>query len=343
MKKEEFTYTYVPDFITSAWSADGQSVRFLDKNGLTVSDCDYRGLYKEACSVDSSMDEISALNVFDEEKLKAGLMRVNEGDYSFLGTMTRDIASLASFLFYSNPFSPWRLSRIIADSEENGGKKKEDYDFLDSVYNKFMKHRSTDELAEALSMASFMAPYMYDLKPLFVEAPSGTGFALGYNPLRVMNFFDTDKSQDPSVSFFRNGVILFITLSPEYAVCLYDSFVYRPKKTDGRMILAPEEVENINRKIIIEGSNIVIRSRNEENESYYLDLMKDDEGKYDDESFILPSFRIIARAYEVQELETRIYPGFLNMYDMAGDKINAGERKKYIEKLLEGEKNAENI
>lgn len=341
MKKEEFTYTYVPDFISSAWSTDGRTVRFLDKSGLTVSDCDYRGLYKETCSVDSSKDEISELNVFDEEKLKAGFTRVREGDYSFLGTMTRDIVSLASFLFYSNPFSKWRLSRIIADSVASVENETE---IMEHVYNKIRQQRSMDEIAEALSMAAFMAPYMYDLKPLFVEAPSGTGFVLGYNPLSVMNFFDTDKSQDPSVSFFRNGAIIFITLSPEYAVCLYDSFVYRPKKTDGRIVLSPEEVDDLNRKIVIEGSNIVFHSENEKDESYYLDLMKDiDENRYDDESFTLPSFRIIARAYEVQELETRIYPGLLNVYDTVGDRINADERKKYIEKLLEEEKNAGNL
>lgn len=339
MKEEEYKYTYVPDFITEKWSKDGSSVMLLDARNCSVIEDDFRNIYWEKYFISEPVEEITGHVLFDEKKLVDNLDRVVNGDYLLLETIEKDIAALASMLFYTNPFSPWRMSRILAEKKIKDEAKAYEY-----LYSAITSGRNTSELIDARYMSYFMAAYMYDLKPALLEAPSGSSFVLGYNPLLTLNFFESEKI-DPSVSFLRNGAIMFITISPKYAVCLYDSFVYRPKKTDGRIMLSEKEVLDIDMYMMSGGSDITFYPDGECDETYFTSLMKTSkESRIHINEFDLPSFRLISRAYNVQNIETRAYPGLLNMYDTSPsrERINFAQRNEYIEKLLKGDRSGRN-
>ena len=341
MEDREYTYTYVPDFITEKWSKDGSSVMLLDARDCSVIEDDFRNIYWEKYFISKPVEEITNHVLFDEKKLVDNLNKVVNGDYLLLETIEKDIAALASMLFYTNPFSPWRMSRILAE-EKNIKDEVKAYEYL---YSAIKSGRNTSELIDARYMSSFMAAYMYDLKPALLEAPSGSSFVLGYNPLLTLNFFECEKI-NPSVSFFRNGTIMFITISPKYAVCLYDSFVYRPKKTDGRIVLSKKEVLDINMYMMSGGSDIIFYPDGECDETYFTSLMKaSKESRIYVSEFDLPSFRLISRAYAVQNIETRAYPGLLNMYDTSPsrERINFAQRNEFIEKLLKGDRSGRNL
>lgn len=343
MMKREYMFTYVPDFLTRKWCSDGDKVRILNKDTLEVSTVDYREICREKYIINGQVDEMSPRVLFDEKKLEENLERVENGDYPLLQTMGQDIAALASMLFYSSPVSWWRISRILSEEKEKMKSKKDGKKLDERLNDKLNIPRSGKDLREVMDTAFFMAPYMYDLKPVLLEAPSGSSFVMGYDPLISFNFL-MDDIADPSVSFFNNGAVMFITLSSRYAVALYDSFVYRPKKTDGRVILTKEEVLDIDKHLSAMCSDIIFYPDEQLDEEYFINLVKNTKKEdLDIKGFNLPSFRLMSRSYDVQEIETRNYPGLLNMYDMKEKVISFEKRNKAIAELLERERKSRNI
>ncbi len=338
MKKGEYVYTFVPDFITRKWSDDDSLIRIIGQETLSVRTEDYREIFQEGYITEGSSDSLDLWVLFDEKELEDNLLKVEEGDYSLLDTMARDLASLASMLFYANPLSWWRLVRLMAKDGGKFSKIKDDEKRWEYVFKELTTPRDSEALGEVNEMAHFMAPYMYDLKPILLEAQIGSSFVLGCTPLVVMNFF-TDPMEEPDVAFFHNGAVLYIPISPQYAVCLYDSFVYKPKKTDGRILLTKDEVFDINRYVAAISSQLIFRPDEKCDEEYYINLVKTaTEGDYNKKEFAIPEFRIMSRAYDVEELATRIYPGLLNVYDASKKVVSFDEREEMIEKLLEKNK-----
>lgn len=344
MMKREYMFTYVPDFLTRKWCSDGDKVRILNRDTMEVRTEDYRETFREKYIINGQSDEMRPRVLFDEKKLEENLERVENGDYPLLQTISQDIAALVSMLFHSSPASWWRISRILSEEKEKMKSKKDEEKLVERLNDKLNVPRSGEDLQEVMDTAFFMAPYMYDLKPVLLEAPSGSSFVMGYNPLISLNFFMDDDIADPSVSFFNNGAVMFITLSSKYAVALYDSFVYKPKRTEGRVILTKEEVLDIDTYVSAMCSDIIFYPDEQLDEAYFINLVK--KTKEEDlrgREFNLPSFRLMSRSYDVQEIETRIYPGLLNMYDMKEKEISFEKRNKAIAELLERGREGRNI
>ncbi len=334
VKSKEYSYAYVPDFITSKWSVDGKSVSSISQSTTGVEREDYREIFREGYIIKGRSGEIKQKALFDEKKFEENLLKVESGDYALLDSMSRDIALFASMLFYSNPLSWWRLFRMIMDDDGRIAKIRDDEKRFKNLQDGINMPRNTEALAEVLATSSFMAPYMYDLTPILLEAPEGSSFILGCTPLVVMNFFAfSEKGLD--TSFCENGAVIFIPLSPKYALSLYDSFVYKPKKTSGRILLTEDELFDINRFICLFNSLIVFRPDEYHDEEYYVNFMKTvNESNIGVKDITVPAFRIMARAYDEGEGDWRMFPRLLNVYDSMKEVITFAERKEVIEELL---------
>ncbi len=334
MKSKEYSYAYVPDFITSKWSVDGKSVSSISQSATGVEREDYREIFREGYIIKGRSGEIKQKALFDEKKFEENLLKIENGDYALLDSMSRDIALFASMLFYSNPLSWWRLFRMIMDDDGRIAKIRDDEKRFKNLQDGINMPRNTEALAEVLATSSFMAPYMYDLTPILLEAPQGSSFILGCTPLVVMNFYAFSE-EGLDTSFCENGAVIFIPLSPKYALSLYDSFVYKPKKTSGRILLTNDELFDINRFICLFNSLIVFRPDEYHDEEYYVNFMKTvNESNIGVKDITVPAFRIMARAYDEGEGDWRMFPRLLNVYDSMKEVITFAERKEVIEELL---------
>ncbi len=334
MSKEErnIIYRFVPSFITDEWSDEDGMISFIECTDLD----EYKTHPDEVLAEiliekRAGREELVENRPFEPGDLMRSIQSIKIGDYSQVDTFSRNIAAFASSLFYTGKLSPARIMEI----HEKTSNITNTADYDEELERIIDAPRSSDEIIKLFRKASFMAPYMYDLKAAAVEAPRGTPFVMGYGPMTFFNFFEDNYAVNTESEFVDNGIIIFITVSPYHAFCLYDSYCYKPKMTGGRILLSGEDVTAFNRYLAAKMTSIIYYPTDEKNADYYINLMRDVYEKNEDiHSFTLPPFRMLARGYENQEIESRYYPGVLEIYDESRMGVNSREREEYIEELL---------
>lgn len=334
MSKEErnIIYRFVPSYISDAWTDDEGMLSFIECSDLIEYKAQPDEILAEILIEKKADGEELMMNMpFEPGELLRSVESIKRGDYSEVNTISRNIAAFASSLFYTGKLSPARVMEI----HEKTRNITNTADYNEEMMRIIDAPRSTDEIIKLFHKASFMAPYMYDLKTAAVEAPGGTPFVMGYGPMTFFNFIEDNYAVNTESEFIDNGIIIFITVSPYHAVCLYDSYCYKPKLTGGRVLLSDEDVTAFNRYRAAKMSSIIYYPTEEKSADYYINLMRDVYEKNEDtHSFNIPAFRMLAHAYNMQEIATRLFPGILEMYDASREDENSREREEQIEEFL---------
>ena len=328
----DIKYQYIPEGIIRSWE---------NEEGKLCS-----------CKVESGESaEVSAENVFNEyldpgksgavkdffnnEEYRSLFDKLQRGDDSLSGDEKYLVRELMAVQFYCNPFSFGRTLEFF------GYDKK----YMKTALEAEMRKRSADDILLRYIRAMFYLMYILDLEVVLVSAPGDSSFVLSSFPMIITDpaFGSDDLMFDKP--YTANGTILFMPVSPKYAVAAYDSFVYKPVKTNGKLILTPDDVDEYNKAVFTCGDTVVYNPSLTDVSSYRISKPDLWTALF---SYSPSVFAIRARYVEVQETEGRAYCGLLEMSDSKyvgeNGKLMISEREQierynHASKMLEDMKN----
>ncbi len=329
---KDIKYQYIPKEIIRSW-----------KNGEgKLSFCKSRnGEYAEASEEDVFIVELdpgksgAVMDFFNNEGYSDLFEKLQIGVDSLSVDEKYLVIELMAIQFYCNPFSFGRALKFF------GYDKK----YMKTALEAEMKKKSADDIFRQYFKAMFYLVYILDLEVVPVSAPEGSSFVLSSFPLIITDpaFGSDDLMSDKP--YTANGAILFMPVSPKYAVAAYDSFVYKPVKTNGKLILSSEDVDEYNRAVFSSGDTVVYNTSITDVASF----RGSPQDRWTASFSYSPSvFAIRARYVEVQEIEGRAYCGLLAMSDRKyvgeNGKLMISEREqieryKHASKMLEDMKN----
>ena len=167
-----------------------------------------------------------------------------------------EMKSLVLHQFFGNPYSQgYVLSFLRLESKRFNGDKPENE--LMAVIEKGLKRKLKDsDMDLVCNEADFAKPFITDLHCERIMAPKDSSFLLRPAPLVLFNILDSECIPDAFVPFGRDGTVLFMPVSPEYAVLFYDSNVYDLKSK----VLTGNDVETYNAIQITNASGVVPRN-----------------------------------------------------------------------------------
>ena len=329
---KDIRYQYIPEQIIRAWeNAEGKL-------------CSYKVESRESAEVSAENVFIeyldpgksgAVMNFFSNEEYSSLFDKFRRGDDSFSDDEKYLLRELMAIQFYCNPFSFGRALELL------GYERK----YMKTALEDEMRKRSADDILRQYIKAMFYLVYILDLDVVPVSAPEGSSFVLSSFPLIITDpaFGSDDLMSDKP--YMANGAILFMPMSPNYAVAAYDSFVYKPVKTNGKLILTPEEVDEYNRAVFSSGDTVVYNTSITDVASF----RGSPQDRWTASFSYSPSvFAIRARYVEVQEINGRAYCGLLAMSDRKyvgeNGKLIISEREqieryKHASKMLEDMKN----
>ena len=241
---EKIDYHYVPDQITSQWAGDeGKFTVFAADRGI-LEDNNIRDAFAE----DIKKDKKDFRDVLKEKNLTALLFKLQKGD----GNLTEDENFWAHEIFvlqyFLNPTGWYRMYEYWKELENTES----------GPFPSISVERSVSDMLSLYYRAMFETVYFMDLEVSLVFVPEGSSFVLPANPMYISNPAFGYSSISNNCPYVDNGVLLFMPLSPTLALTAYDGFVYKPKKTNGRVVLANEDVDEYNRLVFSMANKVVV-------------------------------------------------------------------------------------
>lgn len=316
---------YIPHEIVAGWSDDGENIKYLDLDKIDeVSECGIDDLFLEYfiidCAHTSNETEESLFSLTRE-----CINRLKNGDTKVLEEEKHRWAFLIASQYFLYPFSPGGIEIYMKRNSDKIRKAESEEALMELASKEYERTRKLSERYHSEFISIVTGMYLWDLKTTLLYAPETSSFALGEAPLVMMNYFNnTDTYFNP---FSYHGVILILPITPKMAVCFYDSEVYKVKKTEGRALLADEDVDVIN-TFIAEYSTKVLFSRNEKNdENYIRSLLKDEEKVKRVADYNISIFRFLASSLDIESGSLREYPDALMHYD---DEHDEDDDDKYL-------------
>lgn len=111
--------------------------------------------------------------------------------------------------------------------------------------------RPRRDVVDSLRAHTMSSASLYDLRLLFLKAPSGAEFLTTDAPVVQTNMFRPAMQRVPSPGMITSGLIVILPISPTHCMFAFDEGVYsyRPTST-GRVVLSsPGDVASINRAV----------------------------------------------------------------------------------------------
>ncbi len=195
---------------------------------------------------------------------------INDQNVSFLydamnGKLTYDRASMrAAWAFYCYVFTQEVLhgeSLIDFSEDESPG------DGPVCSIDDFVIRDSHDKGGVTASVAktafenySHDAEYICDMGFCLLKAPQGKGFVIGDFPVLFFNPFQSGRETEYAEVFDGYGLITAVPISPSYALCFYDDFVYKVRKNSGIALLDRDDIDNFNAVSVYQSSSVLYDS-----------------------------------------------------------------------------------
>lgn len=300
MAEEKLLYSHIPEMITDNWADGNGNVRVVLSGESGVKEIRAEAVFSEFLIDDFSKDEAEAPDPMDEmiERLIDG---DNDGDSLRMRYAASDL--IMSF-YHCAPAGRGRLQDFSLTHRDEILKKHENGS-LESFISEFLRtERKFSDVTAASIKGTVNCLLLLDLAVTFVEAPSSCSFVLSDNPFCMGNFLSPDPRTTPEMKYTLYGTFFILPLTPKRALCLYDDYVYKLRKTDGRIVLTPDDVERLNTYLMANGTKYVVP----EDFPYADDIPeKYRAGEGEAEISSLSVFQIRARGVEV-EGEVREYP-----------------------------------
>ena len=195
---------------------------------------------------------------------------INKADVSFLidameGKLVYNRNSIRSaWSFYSYILTQEVLhdeSRMDFSKEENN------YDGPLSCLDELVRRYSYENGGVTTSVAKLAfenylhdAEYICDMSVCLLKAPEGKGFAIGDFPLLFFNPFQSGRETEYAEVFDGYGLIIAVPISPSYALCFYDDFVYKVRKSSGIAQLDRDDIDSFNAVTVYQSSAVLYDS-----------------------------------------------------------------------------------
>ena len=169
------------------------------------------------------------------------------------------------------------ITRTAKAADEN----IEFYNHLEAMVNEVKQYGhklafNEEELTESLEYPNIVGlkstydiePFLYDLVPLLIVNNSNRGFITSDNPVAKYNQFYIYRNYKRNYGLSTAGLQIFLPLSPDICLCLYDGEVYSLKSNGRVVILSSGSSVNELNKLIVENAYAQAFFWNSEKESY---------------------------------------------------------------------------
>lgn len=243
---EEYKEYYVSQTLTKAWSDDDGKVSSYNpsRDKITTGN-PTRYFHRKLSRLDDSFPQI--INKLDTQ-FTSLTDNFKSGDYEHIFTNYLGAYSSILFQFVRTPFY-----RSLHESITDKFKRVSESSFFNDGYNP-KKDKASDSITETkflwnkIGTIYYEEIYIYDLERVYLHAPKGTSFILGPNPVNIINPFMEDDYVEYSKNRYEiSGTMLIWPMTPTVAVCFYDPFAYVIKQKNGRVDLAPGDVDVLNK------------------------------------------------------------------------------------------------
>jgi hypothetical protein len=247
---EKSEYQVIPECVIMNWDAHGYVVDFVDKTDDAVCEANVDEVFNISAVSDSSFVDFEFGNpLFDDELVDTvnEFVKTEPDEEEIFTYLLRHLVLLE---FFANPYSQGCISSslLLEDIRFNTEKKPEELDPV--IKRKLDEDIRESDLIRLWKESELAIPYIMDLSMTRLEAPDGVDFMLGESPMFLFNLLDRDTVFDVFLPFGYTGTILFMPVSPKYAVCLYDRKAY---SLDSQ-VLSISDVEKYNAVILSTGS-----------------------------------------------------------------------------------------
>ncbi len=329
-KSSEFRFNFVPSYIVRAWSEDGRNVRYNTAYDDRVFSSPIEDMYVETLRRKGDADPDYTPSLFSPSLVKA-VTRLSSGDPTGYVESFFDVLVFVMEEYLANPNSYGRFCTLMAEEVKKRGKMPNSAvsaeQLSQEAVRKMNRERTTEELAVEMHQGFLFASYILDLTPLLVKAHDALGFLLSAYPLLYGNPYNRAAFNDLDYPYARKGAVFFMPVSPEYALCLYDSDVYFVNSKNGTLTLSREDTLLLASYAINVSDNIIFRP---DRENYYRSFKAENfHGFYDVSSFD-PSFLKIKRSLPFVKNVIRKLPSALMDYDERKSEVLLSDYEAFI-------------
>ena len=252
--EKTYTYEILPEYLYENWETKHLYVNCVDKDDDTVYQI-YEGDFYTIDVIDDSeksRTDFTDYNIDWETECEIRTFVNPRTDEDHL--RASQIKQFVIHQFLTNPSSQgvlvsYFLRNNVRFNTDNA------YEKIDSLLKRNNYSITRDsELVRLCLETDLAASYIHDLYWVRLEAPRGSSFFLGESPLFLLNLIDSDCVGDPFIPYGCTGTILFMPLSPEYAVAIYDGEAYNLKTKT----LTRKDVETYNAITVGLSQNVIL-------------------------------------------------------------------------------------
>lgn len=265
MKKEKtYTYEILPEYLYENWETKHLYVSYVDKDDDTVHQI-YEGDFYTLDIIDDSEKSRTDFIDYNIDWETACEVR------SFVNPRTDEdhltVSQIKKFVIHQFLTNPSSQGVLLSFFLRNNVRFNTDnaYEKIDSLLKRNTYSITRDsELVRLCQETDLAVSYIHDLYWVRLEAPRGSSFFLGESPLFLLNLIDSDWVGDSFIPYGCTGTILFMPLSPKYAVAFYDGEAYNLKTKT----LTRKDVETYNAITVGLSQDVILKDVKKEISSY---------------------------------------------------------------------------
>ena len=296
---KDIRYQYIPEQIIRTWeNAEGKLWSYNTDSG-EVRQASRGDVFIENLTV-GKRDTIK--DFFHNDEYSNFFEKLQRGDDSLSGDDKYLVKELMALQFYCNMYSMGRFFELFSQKVKS----------INEAVEAIQKKRTADDILLQHFKAMFYLTYLLDLEAVLVSAPEGSSFLLSDAPLFLCDPAFGPEELLTQRPYTANGTILFMPVSPKYAVAAYDSFVYKPLKTEGKIVLSKDDVDEFNSCSVSFSDTVVFDSSLTDVE--YIKTLSPKK-RTASLSYSPSVFGIRARYVDVQEIAGRAFCGMLEISD----------------------------
>ncbi len=312
---KEYRFQYIPSYIIRNWKDGDGNIPYVTRGSNDVFTSPLEDTFIEPLRVNVSPEKLREADATANTRLVDIVSAISHGDFSSLDKGIFWFSALMTHLFYVNPFGRPRMQDIAALHAEELVRNWSGAELSRILTKHFTDYRTTADILRMRELASTAFVYGFDLDSVVLEAAGTVDFVLGSNPSFFFNPSGNERFQDAQSEIAQNGIAVFLSLSPRYALCLYDGSSYKVRKREGRVILSEEDTLNFNKIMATCGTSCVFSPTEKYGDEYYAHIYDDIGDKFWEESCPEFSFfRILADVYSRYFAE-RKFAGRMLEYD----------------------------